>query len=71
MIRGAAGIVCSFRFNVSFEISEIFHNGSNYGYHFTIKELANKFEGQFECSQEKQKSENFFCFNKKRKYKNW
>ena len=26
-----------------------FHNSSNYDYHFIIKELANKFEGQFEC----------------------
>ena len=30
------------------EISVVFHNGSNYGYHFIIKELANEFEGQFE-----------------------
>ena len=26
-----------------------FHNGSNYDYHFLIKELANEFEWQFEC----------------------
>ena len=26
----------------------VFHNGSNYGYHFIMKELANEFEGQFE-----------------------
>ena len=25
------------------------NNGSAYGYHFIIKELAEKFEGQFEC----------------------
>ena len=25
-----------------------FQNGSNYDYHFVIKELANKFEGQFQ-----------------------
>ena len=25
------------------------HNGSTYNYHFTIKELAEEFEGQFEC----------------------
>ena len=30
------------------EIRVVFHNGSNYGYHFIIKELANEFEGQFE-----------------------
>ena len=30
------------------EISVVFHNGSNYDYHFIIKEFANEFEGQFE-----------------------
>ena len=27
----------------------VFHNGSNYDYHFIIKELANEFEEIFEC----------------------
>ena len=27
----------------------MFHNGSNYDYHFTIKELAEEVEGEFEC----------------------
>ena len=31
------------------EILVVFHNDSNYDYHFTIKELANEFEEQFEC----------------------
>ena len=31
------------------EIPVVFHNGSNYDYHFIIKELTNEFEGQFEC----------------------
>ena len=31
------------------EISVVFHKGSNYDYHFTIKELAKGFEGEFEC----------------------
>ena len=30
------------------EVSVIFNNGSDYDYHFIIKELANNFEGQFE-----------------------
>ena len=30
-------------------IPVVFHNGSNYDYHFIIEELANKFEGKFEC----------------------
>ena len=31
------------------EIPVVFHNSSTYDYHFIIKELANEFEGQFEC----------------------
>ena len=27
----------------------MFHNGSTYGYHFIIKELAEEVEGEFEC----------------------
>ena len=31
------------------EILLVFHNGSNYDYHFIIKELAEEFERQFIC----------------------
>ena len=31
------------------KIALVFHNGSNNDYHFIIKELAKKFEGQFKC----------------------
>ena len=31
------------------ETPVVFHNGSNYDYHFIIKELANEFDGKFEC----------------------
>ena len=47
--RGAAHSICNLRFNVANEIPAVFHKGSNYDYHFIIKELANEFEGQFEC----------------------
>ena len=30
----------------------MFHNGSNYDYHFIIKELAEEFKKQFTCSGE-------------------
>ena len=30
------------------QIPVVFHNGSNYDYHFMIKELANEFHRQFE-----------------------
>ena len=45
--RGAEHSICNLKFNVPNEIPVIFHKGSNYNYHFTIKELANEFEGQF------------------------
>ena len=41
--RGATHSICSLKFNVPSEIPEVFHNGSNYDYHFIIKELANEF----------------------------
>ena len=47
--RGAAHSICNLKFNVPNEIPVVFQNGSNYYYHFIIKELANEFERQFEC----------------------
>ena len=42
------------------EIHVVFHNGSNCDYHFIIKELANEFEGQFEClGENKEKYKTF------------
>ena len=46
---GAAHSICNLKFNVPNEIPVVFHNGSNYAYDFIIKELANEFEGKFEC----------------------
>ena len=31
------------------EIPVVSHNGSNYDYHFIMKELANEFQGRFKC----------------------
>ena len=36
--RGAAHHICYLQFNVPNEIAIGFHNGSNYDYHFIIKE---------------------------------
>ena len=36
-------------YNTPREIPVIFHNGSNYDYHFIIKGLAKEFEGDCEC----------------------
>ena len=48
-------IICNLRFNVPNKVSVVFHNGSNYDSHLIINELANEFEGQFECLGEKEK----------------
>ena len=47
-VRGAAHSICNLKFNVPHEIPVVSHNGSNYDYHFIIKELANTFKGQIE-----------------------
>ena len=47
--KGAAHSTCNLRSNVPIEISVVVSYRSNYDYRIIIKELANKFEGQFEC----------------------
>ena len=47
--RGASHTQCNVRYKVPKEISLVFHNGSTYDYHFIIKQLAEEFEGEFEC----------------------
>ena len=47
--RGAARSECNLRYEVPKEIPVVLHNGSTYDYHFIIKQLAEKFEGEFEC----------------------
>ena len=47
--RGAAHDICNLRNKIPKEIPVVFHNGFTYDYHFIIKELAEEFEGQFEC----------------------
>ena len=42
-------------YNVPIEIPIVLHNRSNYDYHFTIKELAEKFEEQSQCLGENTK----------------
>ena len=43
--RGAAHSICNLKFNVLNQIPGVFYYGSNYDYHFIIKELAKEFEG--------------------------
>ena len=69
--RGAANIICNSKFNLLNEIPAVFQNGSNYDYHFVIKELANEFEGKFKCLGENtEKCKTFSVQIKKRNYKN-
>ena len=46
----------------------MFHNGSTYGYHFIIKELAKEFEGNFDCLGEN--TEKYITFSVSIKKKN-
>ena len=46
--RGAAHDIYNLRYNIPKEIA-LQSNGSTHDYHFTIKELAEEFEGEFEC----------------------
>ena len=46
--RGAAHSICNLNYSVPKEICIVFHERSNYDYHFIIKELAEEFE-QFTC----------------------
>ena len=50
--RDAAHDICNLRYQntkIPKEISVVFHNDSMYDYHFIIKNLAEEFEGEFEC----------------------
>ena len=52
------------------EIYVVFHNGSNYDYHFIIKELANELEGQLECLGENTEKYKTFSVAIKKEVKN-
>ena len=47
--RDATNGICNLKFNISNKIHVVFHNSSNYDYHFIITELSNESEGKFEC----------------------
>ena len=46
---GVAHDIFNLRYKTSKEIPVVFHDGSTYDYHFIIKNLAEEFEGEFEC----------------------
>ena len=41
--------ICNLKYSVPKKIPIVFHNGSNYDYHFIIKELAKEFKKQLTC----------------------
>ena len=47
--RGAAHDFCNLRYKIPKEIPTVFDIVSTYDYHLMIKDLAEEFEGQFEC----------------------
>ena len=60
-LRGAAHSICNLRYKVPQEIPVKIHNGSNYDYHFIIRELTEEFKGHFECLEEN--SEKYITFS--------
>ena len=54
--RGSAHSMCNLKYSVPKIISIVFHNKSNYDYHFIIKELAEEFKKQFPCLGENMKN---------------
>ena len=51
--KGTAHDICNLRYKISKEIPLVFHDGSTYDYHFIIRQLAEEFEGEFECLRER------------------
>ena len=47
--RGAAHSICNLKYSVAKKIPIVFLNGSNYNYHFIIKELAEEFKRELIC----------------------
>ena len=59
-------VIVILKFNVPNEIPLVFQNDSNHGYYFILKELANKFKGQFECfGKNTENCKNFFVLIEK------
>ena len=53
--RGVAHVICNLKYSIPKKYPAVVHNGSNYDYHFIIKELVKEFEGEFNCLGENTK----------------
>ena len=64
--RGAAHSICYLKYKTLKQVPVELHRRWNYDYHSIIRELAEEFEGQFECLERKQrKVQNILRNNKK------
>ena len=69
--RGAKQSICNLKYNLPRKIAIVFHNISNYGYHFIMRVLAEEFKKQFTCLGESTKNiYKLYSFNRKKSYKN-
>ena len=50
---GAVHRICNLKYSVPKKVPIVFHNGSNYDYHFILKEFAEEFEKKITCLEEK------------------
>ena len=66
--KGTTHSICNLKLNVPNEIAAVFYNGSNYDRHFIIKELAKKFEEQFDSLGENAEK---VSSNRKGSNRNW
>ena len=66
--RGAAQSICSLKY-IAKEISMIFQNRPNYDYHFIKKQLAEKFEREFNCLAENTEKYKTFSVSKEKEVK--
>ena len=70
--RRAAHIVSNLKYGAPKKIPIVFRNGSNYDYHFIIKEIVEEFKTEFTCLAENTKKYITFKISiEKRSYKNW
>ena len=53
--RGVAHVICNLKEIIPRKFPVVVHSGSNYDYHFIIKELVKEFEGEFNCPGENTK----------------
>ena len=63
--KGAAYSVCNLKYSV---LKQIHIYGSNYDYHFIRKEMAQEFQGQFNCLRENPEKYIAFSLSEKRRF---